>query len=105
MFSHWDRLNDEDARKKAFSQKMLVDNAVMVGDVAEIQKYLINHVSDAPYHWMGNTEVMRLIKEYAQSKYNTKGYEEAMKKIDNMDAESVKKYLKDLIKNNMSVGI
>lgn len=38
-------------------------------------------------------------------KYNTKGYEEAMKKIDSMDAESVKKYLKDLIKNNMSVGI
>ena len=48
---------------------------------------------------------MRLIKEYAQSKYNTKGYEAAIKKIDNMDAESVKKYLKDLIKNNMSVGI
>ena len=105
VFSHWDKLNDEDARKKTFVQKMLGDNAVMIGDVAEIQEYLINHVSDAPYHWMGNTEVMRLIKEYAQSKYNTKGYEEAMNKIDNMDAESVKKYLKDLIRNNMSVGI
>ncbi len=104
-FDHWGVLNDEKSRKQAFCQKMLGDNAVMISDVEEVQKYLVNHVSDAPYHWMGNNEVMRLIREYAQSKYNTKGYEEAMKKIDSMDAESVKKYLKDLIKNNMSVGI
>lgn len=104
-FTHWQELSNQEARDREFRNKMLGDYAVMLNDVSEVRNYLYNHVSEAPYHWMGNSEVMRLISNYAQSKYNTKGYVEAMNKIDSMDAESVKKYLKDLIKNNMSVGI
>ena len=41
----------------------------------------------------------------AEAKYNQVGYEKALEKIDNMDADSVKRYLKELIKDNMIVGI
>lgn len=41
----------------------------------------------------------------AEAKYNKDGYEIAFQKIDQMSAEDVKKYLKDLIKNNKNVGV
>lgn len=104
-FNHWSELGSEEARDKAFQQKMLGDNAVMLDDVKEVRRYLDSHVSEAPYYWYGNAQVMKLIGEYAQSKYHKNGFEKAMQKIDSMDAESLKKYLKELIKNNMSVGI
>ena len=104
-FKHWAILDDPEERDRAFRQKMLEDNAVLLNDVTEVKHYLVNHVTDEPYFWMASSEIKRVIREYAQSKYNSKGYEEAMKKIDSMDADSVKSYLKELIKNNMSVGI
>lgn len=104
-FKHWNILDNQEERDRAFKQKMLEDNAVLLDNVPEVKQYLINHVADSPYFWMGSPEIKKVIREYAQSKYNSKGYEEAMKKIDSMDADSVKSYLKELIRNNMSVGI
>lgn len=45
------------------------------------------------------------LDELAQHKYVTGGYQAAFNKIDSMDADLVKAYLKDLIKNNMAVGV
>ena len=104
-FTHWNVLNDQDARDNLFKKNLLGDYAVMVKDIQEIRQYLENHVSENPYYWMGNPSINETIRKYAESKYNAKGYEEAMNKIDSMDAESVKDYLKELIKNNMKVGI
>ena len=41
----------------------------------------------------------------AQAKYDEAGCDIALKKIDNMDVEDVKRYLKQLIRGNMTVGI
>lgn len=61
--------------------------------------------SESPYNWMGTPSIQKLIDDYAQSEYNKTGYTKAMSKIDSMDADDVKSYLKELIKNNMKVGI
>ena len=41
----------------------------------------------------------------AEVKYDQGGCDLALEKIDNMDVADVKRYLKDLIKQNMRVGI
>ena len=41
----------------------------------------------------------------AQAKYDESGCDTALEKIDSMDVEDVKRYLKQLIRGNMTVGI
>lgn len=41
----------------------------------------------------------------AEAKYNQGGCDKALEKIDKMELEDVKHYLKDLIKDNMIVGM
>ena len=41
----------------------------------------------------------------AEAKYNQEGCTKALEKIDGMDVADVKPYLKELIKDNMTVGM
>ena len=41
----------------------------------------------------------------AEAKYNQGGSEKAIEKIEKMDVNEVRRYLKELIKDNMTVGI
>lgn len=104
-FKYWDMLNDKNAQDKAFKEKILGEQSVMLTDIQEVKDYLVSHVSETPYYWLGNPQVQNVLKQLATSKYVSSGYIEAMRKIDSMNAEDVKRYLKDLIKNNMNVGI
>lgn len=103
--SIWDSLNDESRRDKSFREHIVGDKAVMLKDLDEVKKYLDGHLSDSPYNWISNPMVKKLIEQLAQSKYISTGYNEAFSKIDSMDPDKVKQYLKELIKNNMNVGI
>lgn len=104
-FKYWDILNDKDAQDKAFISRILGDRSVILTDVQKVKEYLSSHVSEIPYHWMGNSQVSTTLKSYAEHEYEQSGFSIAMDKIDSMNADDVKKYLKELIKNNMTVGI
>lgn len=101
----FDSLNDASQRDKMFVKNIIRDNAVMLSDIAEVKDYLRSHVTDVPYHWLGSPSVQSTLNKMAEAKYNKGGYEIAFQKIDQMSAEDVKKYLKDLIKNNKNVGV
>lgn len=105
LFNYWELLNDKNEQDKAFKEKVLGEQAIMLDNVDEVKDYLSSHVSESPYYWLGNSQVQNVLKQLANSKYNKEGYRLAMDKIDSMNAEEVKRYLKELIKNNMSVGI
>ncbi len=101
----FDFLNDASQRDKMFVKNIIRDNAVMLSNIAEVKDYLRSHVTDVPYYWFGSPSVQSTLNKMAEAKYNKDGYEIAFQKIDQMSAEDVKKYLKDLIKNNKNVGI
>lgn len=101
----FDSLNDASLRDKMFIKKVIGDNAVMLKDIDEVKNYLINHVTDAPYYWYGSPAVRICLEKMAEAKYNKDGYEIAFHKIDSMTADDVKRYLKELIKNNKNVGV
>lgn len=101
----FDFLSDASQRDKMFVKNIVRDNAVMLSNIAEVKDYLRSHVTDVPYYWFGSPSVQSTLNKMAEAKYNKDGYEIAFQKIDQMSAEDVKKYLKDLIKNNKNVGV
>lgn len=104
-FTHWEELNDNTAKNRAFKSRLLGDMDVLLSDVDEVRDYISAHVSENPYNWMGNPQVHGVIEKFANAKYNSTGCQLAIGKIDSMNPDEVKKYLKELIKNNMKVGI
>ena len=99
-------LDDDSVLDKAFRDNIIKSYAVMLTNVEEVKDYLYSHVDDAdPYDWFGLPEVENKIRQMAEAKYNREGCEKALEKIDKMDVSDVKRYLKELIKDNMVVGM
>ena len=100
-----DKLKDVTHCNNMFIKNVLGENAVLLDDVDEVKNYLSEQITDSPYYWMGLPAVKICLEKMAEAKYNRDGYEIAFKKIDVMSPEDVKRYLKDLIRNNKNVGI
>ena len=79
--------------------------AVMLTDIQEVKDYLDSHITAEPFDWFGLPEIDKKLRQMAEAKYNQGGCARALAKIDEMDVSDVKKYLKDLIKDNMIVGM
>ncbi|MDH6344119.1 hypothetical protein M2480_002561 [Parabacteroides sp. PFB2-12] len=101
----FDSLNNSEQRDKMFVKNIIQDNAVMLADINEVKNYLRSHVTDSPYEWLSSPAVKSTLNKMAEAKYCKEGYVIAFRKIDQMSAEDVKQYLKDLIKNNKNVGV
>ena len=80
--------------------------SVMLENLDKVRDYLCSTLQNCePYDWFGYLEVDRKLEEMAEYEYIATGCSKAMEKIDNMDVADVKQYLKQLIKNNMVVGM
>lgn len=99
------RLNDEIARERAFKESIIKGYDAMLPDVEEVKRYLGSVVTDEPYDWFASPLIEKKIKELAEEKYKSGGSDKAMEKIDRMELSEVKRYLKDLIKNDLDVGM
>lgn len=101
----FDMLTDDVALDKAFRDGIIKSYAVMLTDIQAVKDYLDSHIGADPYDWFGLPEIDKKLHQMAEAKYNQGGCERALAKIDEMDIADVKKYLKDLIKDNMIVGM
>lgn len=98
-------LEDQTVLNQIFMENIIKNYAVMLTDIDEVKHYLNSHISSEPYDWFGLPEVDKKLQKMAEAKYNQEGAAKALEKIDNMDIADVKRYLKELIKDNMTVGI
>jgi hypothetical protein len=103
--SFYDKLKDENKRNAAFKNTIIGEYAVILENVDEVKNYLYEKISMNPYLWLGAPEVKKKIQQLAEARYNDNGYEKALDKINKMDTESVKTYIKNLIKDDMLLGI
>ena len=103
--SFYDKLNDKKERDKAFINTIIKDYYVILNDIDEVKDYLDSRISAEPYDWFALPEIDKKLKRMAEAKYDETGCDKALEKIDNMDISDLKKYLKELIKDNMTVGI
>lgn len=103
--NYLNKLNSSSDRDLAFRAAFLSDYSVLFDDVEEVKNYLKRHIPDSPYHWLGSTAVISRIRRMAKARYSESGYGKAKRIIDDMPADQVKEYLKQLIQDNIVVGI
>lgn len=101
----FDKLSDDIARDRAFVDGIIKNYAVMLTDVEKVKDYLCERITADPYDWFGLPEVDKKLKQCAEAKYNSGGYNKALEKIDEMDPSDLKRYLKELIADNMVIGM
>lgn len=101
----YDALADASKRDDAFRSFIIKDCDTMLTDIDAVKSDLYDNISVSPYDWLGSPEVDKRIKQMADHKYQTEGCSRAMKLIDSMGDAEAKAYLKDLIKDNMTVGM
>jgi hypothetical protein len=103
--SYLKKLNSKEERDKAFVETFLKEYSVLFEDIDNVKKYLKVHIPDQPYYWLESKAVATEIKGLANAKYLESGYGKAKKIIDDMPADKVKEYLKQLIEDNIVVGV
>ena len=101
----WNDLANEDLRNIRFEKQILKDDSIVLDDTDEVKDELMHRLSSDPYKWLGMPALQSTIDNLVKDKYVKGRYTLAMEVIDDMDAETVKSYLKGLIKNNPVVGI
>lgn len=105
-FSHYDELNSSETRTSCFSKYVLKSYATLLDNVEEVKQTIRSKLPGvSPYYWIGNSAVENLLENMAFQKYNNGGSSEVYQVIDSMSSDDLKKYLKDLVKENMTVGI
>ena len=99
------KLNDQAARDAAFRKRIIGRYDVLLQNLEEVKQELSHSLLEHPYDWYHLTSLENTLRQKAEFVYNGSGYEMAVQKIDGMDVADVKRYLKELIEKNMTVGI
>ena len=103
--SFYDKLKNAEERDRCFMERVVGDYSILLKDPQAVREYLINHTTEGAYYWMDNSTIQNQIKAFADKQYKTGGYERAWSIIDQMDAGELRDYLKELISDNIKVGI
>lgn len=103
--TYFDKLANKELRDKCFMSRVVGDYGLMLDDAQAIRDYLIAHVTVCPYDWMDNSTVQNQIRLLAEKKYKTGGSEKVWSVVEKMDATELRHYLRDLISDNVKVGI
>lgn len=103
--SFYDRLNDPAERDRCFMERVVGDYSIMLKSADEVRKSLVGSVPEKAYYWMDNSTVKNRIKVLAEKQYRLNGCERAQAVIDKMDASELRRYLNELISDNLTVGM
>ena len=101
----YDRLNDPNERDRCFMERVVGDYAIMLKNADSVRKSLIGSIPDKAYNWMDNSAVKNRLKVLAEKQYKLSGCERAQAIIDKMDTAELRRYLSELIADNLTVGM
>lgn len=103
--SFYDRLNDSVERDKCFMERVVGDYSIMLKSADKIRRSLAESIGERAYDWMDNSTVKNKLRVLAEKEYKLSGCERAQAVIDKMDASELRRYLNDLISDNLNVGM
>lgn len=101
----YERLKNPSERDRCFMERIVGDYAILLKDPQYIRDYLTTYSSEKVYSWMDNSSIQNSLRGLAEKQYKTGGYERAWAIIDQMESGELREYLKDLISDNVKVGI
>lgn len=98
-------LSDKSKIDSAFIRVIVKKYYAILTDLEAIRDHLEKVIPREPYAWYGDPAVSVEIEKLANSKYRTGGNSVVMQRIDKMDAEEAKSYLRKLVQEDVEVGI
>ena len=98
-------LSDKSKTDAAFIRDVIGRFMPVLPNADEVRSRLEAVVTTLPYDWYGDPAVLREVERFAQARYNQGGSDKVLLRIEKMDADRAKDYLKRLVKDNMNVGI
>jgi hypothetical protein len=102
----FDRLNDPAERDRCFMERVVGEFAVMIPDADTARQELTrSNISDKPYDWMDNQAVRNQLKKAADKRYKISGRDRALSIIEQMDPAELRHYLRELISDNLMIGM
>ena len=101
----YDTLNDTQARDNFFALRFLKDYRHVLSDIEMVRKSLLASSRVPPFLWMENPIIQNQIETLAKKQYELHFRERVFALIDKMDAITLGKYIKELVFDNMKVGI
>ena len=101
----FDRLNDPAEIDRRFMKNVVGKFDVLLKDANAVRNFLRDHISDRVYDWIDNAAVRNCIENMASKQYKINGKARVQARIDRMDANELRRYLNELISDNMTVGM
>ena len=102
----YDNLASDAERDKCMKERVIGDFSYLLPDVDKVRDYLKDKASMIePYDWMDNSIIISKIREMANMRYKTGGASEAEKAVAELGIDDLRKYIRDLIKTDITVGI
>ena len=102
----FDRLRDAAERDRCFKERIIAEYSVLLNDVNSVRKSLLDTVPVEVYKWMENiTTIRNRLKTMADKQYKLNGCERALAVIEKMDTPDLRRYLSDMITDNLAFGM
>ena len=101
----YDCLNDPKERDRCFMERIVGEYATMLPDADKVRDGLQGSIPEKVYNWMDNSAVQNRLRIMAEKQYRLTGCERAQAVIDKMDAVELRRYLNELIADNLTVGM
>jgi hypothetical protein len=100
----FDVLFDEEKIDASFKRDIIGAYIALLPDINRVRDAL-DHLSVDVYDWRDNPGIKAKVEQLANAEYNAGGSDRVLLKIDRMDETELKKYLIQLVKDNITVGI
>lgn len=98
-------LEDEAARDACFKERIIGGYSVLLEDITQVRRELMENMRDRIYDWMDNSSVQNYLRKMADKQYKITGCDRAMQLIDRMDAEQLRVYLRERILDDTDFGM
>jgi hypothetical protein len=100
------KLGDFEFCEQSFNVFVLGEYSLILPNTTKIRDMLFEKLGKDVYGWFyQKTRIDTIIKAYAEEKYSKEFVKKVLTRIDTLDAQKAKAYLKELIKNEPLVGI
>ena len=99
------RLEDENERDRCFTERIIGDKSILLKNLQLVRKNLITTVHDRIYDWMNNLSVQNQLQKLMDKEYKLTGCDQALAIIEEMDADQLRRYLRERIQDDAAFGL
>lgn len=101
----YERLTDKEIIDNCFKNSIIGNYDILLKDISDVRRILKSNCSIPVYEWLDNSVIRRYVENLADKKYKISGVDMVNKVIGDMDADELRKYVLEMVDQNMKFGM